>query len=34
MALLGIYVGVIPVSLGMLWLPFLRRLGRALDAAA
>jgi zinc transporter ZupT len=27
MALLGIYVGVIPVSLGMLWLPFLRRLG-------
>ena len=28
MALLGIYVGVIPVSLGMLWLPFLRQLGR------
>jgi len=28
MALLGIYVGVIPVSLGMLWLPFMRRLGR------
>jgi zinc transporter, ZIP family len=28
MALLGIYVGVIPVSLGMLWLPFLRSLGR------
>ncbi|HSK49717.1 MAG TPA: ZIP family metal transporter, partial [Solirubrobacterales bacterium] len=27
MALLGIYVGIIPVSLGMLWLPFLRRLG-------
>ncbi len=27
MALLGIYVGVIPVSLGMLWLPFMRRLG-------
>jgi len=27
MALLGIYVGVIPVSLGMLWLPFLRRVG-------
>jgi zinc transporter, ZIP family len=25
MALLGIYVGVIPVSLGMLWLPFARR---------
>jgi zinc transporter, ZIP family len=29
MALLGIYVGVIPISLGMLWLPFLRRLGPA-----
>ncbi len=28
MALLGIYVGVIPVSLGMLWLPFMRRMGR------
>ena len=28
MALLGIYVGVIPVSLGMLWLPFLGRLDR------
>lgn len=28
MALLGIYVGVIPISLGMLWLPFLRSLGR------
>jgi zinc transporter, ZIP family len=27
MALLGIYVGVIPVSLGMLWLPFARRIG-------
>jgi zinc transporter, ZIP family len=27
MALLGVYVGVIPVSLGMLWLPFLRRIG-------
>jgi zinc transporter ZupT len=25
MALLGVYVGVIPVSLGMLWLPFVRR---------
>jgi zinc transporter, ZIP family len=25
MALLGIYVGVIPVTLGMLWLPFIRR---------
>jgi zinc transporter, ZIP family len=28
MALLGIYVGVIPVSLGMLWLPFMRRVGK------
>ena len=28
MALLGVYVGVIPVSLGMLWLPFVRRVGR------
>jgi ZIP family zinc transporter len=28
MALLGLYVGVIPVALGMLWLPWLRRLGR------
>jgi zinc transporter, ZIP family len=28
MALLGIYVGVIPVSLGMLWLPFMQRVGR------
>lgn len=27
MALLGIYVGVIPVSIGMLWLPFIRRIG-------
>src|SRR5690606_9993439 len=27
-ALLGIYVGVIPVFLGLLWLPFLRRLDR------
>jgi zinc transporter, ZIP family len=26
MVLLGIYVGVIPVSLGMLWLPFVRRI--------
>ena len=25
MALLGVYVGVIPVALGMLWLPFVRR---------
>jgi zinc transporter, ZIP family len=27
MVLLGIYVGVIPISLGMLWLPFVRRIG-------
>lgn len=27
MALLGIYVGVIPVALGMLWLPWVRRIG-------
>ncbi len=27
-ALLGIYVGVIPVLLGLLWLPFLRGIGR------
>ena len=26
MALLGVYVGVIPVAIGMLWLPWLRRL--------
>jgi zinc transporter ZupT len=26
MALLGVYVGVIPVALGMLWLPFVRRI--------
>lgn len=25
MALMGIYVGVIPVALGMLWMPFIRR---------
>jgi len=25
MALLGIYVGVIPISMGMLWLPVVRR---------
>jgi ZIP family zinc transporter len=29
MALLGIYVGVIPVSIGMVWLPFIRRVGAA-----
>ncbi len=28
-ALVGLYVGVVPVSLGLLWYPFLRRLGRA-----
>jgi zinc transporter ZupT len=27
MGLLGLYVGVIPVSLGMLWLPFVRSVG-------
>ena len=26
MALLGLYVGVFPVSIGMLWLPFVRRI--------
>jgi zinc transporter ZupT len=26
MALLGVYVGIVPVSLGMLWLPFVRRI--------
>ena len=30
MALLGLYVGVIPVTLGMLWLPFVRRVGEGL----
>lgn len=30
MALLGIYVGVIPISIGMVWLPFVRRAGPAL----
>jgi len=30
MALLGIYVGVIPVAIGMLWLPLVRRAGAAL----
>jgi zinc transporter ZupT len=28
-ALLGIYVGFIPVALGLLWYPFLKRLGRS-----
>jgi ZIP family zinc transporter len=27
MALLGVYVGILPVTLGMLWLPFVRRIG-------
>lgn len=27
-ALLGLYVGVVPIGLGLLWYPFLRRLGR------
>jgi len=26
--LVGLYVGIVPVSLGLLWYPFLRRLGR------
>ena len=26
--LVGLYVGIVPVALGMLWYPFLRRLGR------
>ena len=34
MALLGIYVGVIPVSIGMLWLPFVRRVGSRCAARA
>jgi zinc transporter, ZIP family len=29
MALLGLYVGLIPVTLGMLWLPFIRRISAA-----
>jgi zinc transporter, ZIP family len=28
MALLGIYVGIIPIALGMLWLPWMRRIPR------
>lgn len=28
MTLLGVYVGVIPVAIGMLWLPFVRRIPR------
>lgn len=26
--LIGVYVGIVPIALGMLWYPFLRRLGR------
>ena len=33
MALLGVYVGVIPVSIGMLWLPFIRRVGSGMIRA-
>ena len=33
MALLGIYVGVIPVAIGMVWLPFLRRIGAGIMRA-
>lgn len=29
MVLLGVYVGVIPIGLGMLWMPFVRRSSRA-----
>ena len=29
MTLLGVYVGVIPIGLGMLWMPFVRRSSRA-----
>jgi zinc transporter, ZIP family len=29
MALLGVYVGVIPIALGMLWLPWIRRIPQA-----
>jgi zinc transporter ZupT len=29
MALLGVYVGVIPIALGMLWLPWVRRIPRS-----
>jgi zinc transporter, ZIP family len=28
-ALIGLFVGIVPVSLGLLWFPFLRRLGRS-----
>ncbi|MFN8592216.1 MAG: ZIP family metal transporter [Thermomicrobiales bacterium] len=28
-ALVGLYVGIVPVALGLLWYPFLRRLGRS-----
>jgi zinc transporter ZupT len=28
-ALIGLYVGVLPVTIGLLWYPFVRRLGRA-----
>jgi ZIP family zinc transporter len=28
MGLLGFYVGIIPITLGMLWLPFVRRVGQ------
>jgi zinc transporter, ZIP family len=29
MGLLGFYVGILPVTLGMLWLPFVRRVGKS-----
>ncbi len=28
-AVIGTYVGIIPVTIGLLWLPFIRRIGRA-----
>ncbi len=28
-ALIGLYVGIVPIALGLLWYPFLRRIGRA-----
>ena len=34
MALLGIYIGVIPIAIGMLWLPLLRRAGAGLIRGA
>ena len=33
MTLLGVYVGIIPIALGMLWLPFLQRLSASGSAS-